>query len=104
MNENIFRTGPPAWSFRAADRVDGPAVPKSSPGRGSDYDSFAEAYMASNENNLINAYYERPAMLALAGGVAGRRILDAGCGAGPMFAALRDRSAIVTPKTSLCLH
>jgi SAM-dependent methyltransferase len=61
-----------------------------------DYDSFAEAYAASNENNLINAYYERPAMLALAGDVAGRRILDAGCGSGPLFAALRDRGAIVT--------
>jgi hypothetical protein len=42
-----------------------------------DYDSFAEAYTASNETNLLNAYYERPAMLALAGDVAGRRILDA---------------------------
>jgi SAM-dependent methyltransferase len=61
-----------------------------------DYDSFAEAYTASNENNLLNAYYERPAMLALAGDVAGRRILDAGCGSGPLFAALRDRGAIVT--------
>jgi SAM-dependent methyltransferase len=61
-----------------------------------DYDSFAEAYAASNETNLINAYYERPAMLALAGNVAGRRILDAGCGAGPLLAALRDRGAIVT--------
>jgi SAM-dependent methyltransferase len=61
-----------------------------------DYDSFAEAYAASNETNLFNAYYERPAMLALAGDVAGRRILDAGCGAGPLFAALRDRGAIVT--------
>jgi SAM-dependent methyltransferase len=61
-----------------------------------DYDSFAEAYTASNETNLINAYYERPAMLALAGNVAGRRILDAGCGSGPLFAALRDRGAIVT--------
>jgi len=61
-----------------------------------DYDSFAEAYTASNETNLVNAYYERPAMLALAGDVAGRRILDAGCGAGPLFAALRDRGAIVT--------
>jgi SAM-dependent methyltransferase len=60
-----------------------------------DYDSFAEAYTASNENNLINAHYERPAMLALAGDVAGRRILDAGCGSGPLFAALRDRGAIV---------
>jgi SAM-dependent methyltransferase len=62
----------------------------------SDYDSFAEAYAASNENNLINAYYERPAMLALAEDVAGRRILDAGCGSGPLFAALRDQGAILT--------
>ena len=61
-----------------------------------DYDSFAEGYAASNENNLVNAYYERPAMLALAGDVAGRRILDAGCGSGPLFAALGDRGAIVT--------
>src|SRR5690349_7319755 len=61
-----------------------------------DCDSFAEAYAASNENNLINAYYERPAMLALAGDVDGRRILDAGCGSGPLFAALRDRGAVVT--------
>jgi SAM-dependent methyltransferase len=61
-----------------------------------DYDGFAEAYAASNENNLINAYYERPAMLALAGEVAGRRILDAGCGSGPLLEALRDRGAIVT--------
>lgn len=62
----------------------------------SDYDGFAEAYAASNESNLINAYYERPAMLALAGEVAGRRVLDAGCGSGPLLAALRDRGAIVT--------
>jgi ubiquinone/menaquinone biosynthesis C-methylase UbiE len=62
----------------------------------SDYDNFAAAYAASNETNLINAYYERPAMLALAGDVTGRRILDVGCGAGPLLAGLRDRGAIVT--------
>ncbi|MFE1836702.1 class I SAM-dependent methyltransferase [Streptomyces sviceus] len=61
-----------------------------------DYNCFAEAYTAENETNLINAYYERPAMLALAGEVAGRRILDAGCGSGPLFAALRDRGALVS--------
>jgi SAM-dependent methyltransferase len=61
----------------------------------SDYDSFAEAYSAENESSLLNAYYERPAMLELAGDVAGRRILDAGCGSGPLFAALRDRGAVV---------
>jgi SAM-dependent methyltransferase len=61
-----------------------------------DYDSVAEAYSAENENNLVNAYYERPAMLALVGDVTGRRILDAGCGSGPLSAALRDRGAVVT--------
>ncbi|MGW6443390.1 class I SAM-dependent methyltransferase [Lentzea sp. NPDC055074] len=62
----------------------------------SDYDLVAEAYAADNESSYANAYYERPATLALAGDVAGRRILDAGCGAGPLFAALRDRGAVVS--------
>ena len=61
-----------------------------------DYDSFAEAYTALNESSLINGYYCRPAILDLAGDVAGRRVLDAGCGSGPLSAALRDRGAIVT--------
>jgi SAM-dependent methyltransferase len=60
------------------------------------YDGFAEACATENETSLMNAYYERPAALALAGDVAGRRILDAGCGSGPLFAALRDRGAFVT--------
>jgi SAM-dependent methyltransferase len=62
----------------------------------SEYDGFADAYTAENETSLMNAYYERPATLALAGDVAGRRILDAGCGSGPLFAVLRDRGALVT--------
>ncbi|MER6142030.1 class I SAM-dependent methyltransferase [Streptomyces sparsogenes] len=66
------------------------------PDRVNDYDSFAEAYAAENENSLVNAYYERPAMLALAGDVAGHRVLDAGCGSGPLTAALRERGAVVT--------
>jgi hypothetical protein len=37
-----------------------------------DYDSFAEAYTAETEANLINGYYARPAILDLAGDVAGR--------------------------------
>ncbi len=60
------------------------------------YDMIAEGYAAENEMSLPNAYYERPAMLELAGDVTGRRILDAGCGSGPLFAALRDRGATVT--------
>jgi SAM-dependent methyltransferase len=61
-----------------------------------DYDSFAEAYAAETESNLLNGYYVRPAVLDLAGDVAGRRILDVGCGAGPLLESLRDRGAIVT--------
>ncbi|GGU33773.1 class I SAM-dependent methyltransferase [Lentzea flava] len=66
------------------------------PAQANEYDSIAEAYTAENETSLLNAYYERPAMLELAGDVTGRRILDAGCGSGPLFAALRDRGAVVT--------
>lgn len=61
-----------------------------------DYDGFAEAYTAENETSLLNAYYVRPAIVDLAGDVAGRRILDAGCGAGPVSVALRDRGAVVS--------
>lgn len=61
-----------------------------------DYDAFAEAYSADNEVNLLNGHYERPAMLELAGDVTGRRILDVGCGSGPLTAALRDRGAVVS--------
>lgn len=61
-----------------------------------DYDGFAEAYSADNDVNLLNGHYERPAMLDLAGEVRGRRILDAGCGSGPLSAALRERGAVVT--------
>ena len=70
----------------------GPAGPTAA----NDYDGFAEAYAAETESNLINGYYTRPAVLDLAGDVAGRRILDVGCGAGPLLAELRDRGAVVT--------
>ena len=72
----------------AADCADPPGL--------NDYDSFAEAYSASDEAGFVHAYYERPAVLALAGDVAGRRILDAGCGSGPLLAVLHERGAIVT--------
>lgn len=61
-----------------------------------DYDDFAEAYAAENEAGLFNAYYARPAILAMAGDVSGHRILDAGCGTGPLAAALIERGADVT--------
>lgn len=61
-----------------------------------DYDGFARAYSDANETNLLNAWYERPAMVELAGDVQGRRVLDAGCGSGPLAAALRDRGALAS--------
>jgi len=61
-----------------------------------DYDGFAAAYSASNENNLFNAYYARPEMIRLAGDVAGLEILDAGCGSGPLMEALRGKDAVVS--------
>ena len=61
-----------------------------------DYDGFAEAYSAQNDSGFFNAHYARPEMLRLAGDVSGRRILDAGCGSGPLSAALLDRGAVVT--------
>jgi len=60
------------------------------------YDSFAESYSTDNESNLLNGYYERPAMIDLVGEVNGHRVLDAGCGSGPLSAALRAKGAIVT--------
>ncbi len=60
------------------------------------YDNFAEAYSTENETSLINGFYERPAMLNLAGDVGGRQILDAGCGSGPLAKALSDRGATIT--------
>ena len=61
-----------------------------------DYDDFAAAYAAENEKGLFNAHYARPAVVALAGDVAGRRILDAGCGSGPLADSLRARGAVVS--------
>jgi SAM-dependent methyltransferase len=61
-----------------------------------DYDSFAEAYAAAIESDLLHANYVWPAVLDLAGDVAGRRILDVGCGAGFLFKSLRDRGAEMT--------
>jgi ubiquinone/menaquinone biosynthesis C-methylase UbiE len=66
------------------------------PAAPNDYDKFARAYAADIDVNLSNAHYERPAILALAGDVAGRRVLDAGCGSGALAAPLRERGALVT--------
>lgn len=52
------------------------------------YDAMAAAYAADNAESAYNAYYERPATIALLGEVSGRRVLEAGCGAGQLTALL----------------
>lgn len=49
-----------------------------------------------NETSLLNEFYNRPALAELLGDVAGRRVLDAGCGSGPIYADLRAAGASVT--------
>ncbi|MGP3918808.1 methyltransferase domain-containing protein [Nonomuraea sp. 10N515B] len=85
--ENIA-VGHPAWDSTATLPAD--------PDQVNDYDGFAEAYSAETENSIMNEYWARSSILALVGDVAGRRVLDAGCGSGPLSAALRDRGAVVT--------
>ena len=60
------------------------------------YDAMAAHYAADNAENAFNAHYERPATISLLGEVKGRRVLEVGCGAGPLTAWLVDHGAIVT--------
>jgi SAM-dependent methyltransferase len=55
----------------------------------------ASTASADSEASLQNGYYTHPAIVNLAGDVAGRRILDAGCGSGPIAVKPRDRGATV---------
>ncbi|MGI8809191.1 MAG: class I SAM-dependent methyltransferase [Acidimicrobiales bacterium] len=60
------------------------------------YDAMAVAYAADNAVSAYNAYYERPATISLLGDVDGRRVLEVGCGAGPLTEWLVDQGALVT--------
>ena len=60
------------------------------------YDEFADEYAADIEGNAWNALYERPATIALLPPVAGKDVLDAGCGSGPLSAWLVEHGARVT--------
>ena len=60
------------------------------------YDRMAQAYEPFAEANAYNAQYDRPAVLALVGDVAGLQVLDAGCGPGFYAGELAARGARVT--------
>ena len=57
------------------------------------YASIAEAYAARTRDNPHNALCERPATLALLGDIAGRQVLEVGCGPGHYSAELVARGA-----------
>lgn len=59
------------------------------------YDEMASAFEAHALDGAYNAHYDRPAVLALAGDVRGRRVLDAGCGPGLYAQELVARGAEV---------
>jgi hypothetical protein len=46
------------------------------------YSCLADAYAARIDTKAHNAYYDRPAVTSLLPPVAGKRVLDAGCGPG----------------------
>ena len=59
------------------------------------YNSLADAYAAKIDVKAHNAFCERPATLSLIEEVAGKRILDAGCGPGVYTQWLLERGAQV---------
>lgn len=66
------------------------------PDTGPIYEPLAAKYASVVDTKPHNAYYERPAMLALFPTLAGQRILDAGCGAGWYTEHFVNNGAIVT--------
>ena len=59
------------------------------------YDEIGRRY-SENKAAAVSDYTELPTMLALAGGVRGREVLDVGCGPGRHALALIERGARVT--------
>jgi SAM-dependent methyltransferase len=57
------------------------------------YRQQADAYAKFSEHSLVNACYDRPAILRLAGNIAGRRLVELGCAAGVLTEQLAERGA-----------
>ena len=60
-----------------------------------DYDQMADVYADAADTNPVNVSYERPTMLAMAGEISGKRVLDVGCAAGALSELLVRRGASV---------
>lgn len=74
------------------ERPESCSVPDPDPAQ---YDPFAVAYQDHASTAPYNALYDRPATLELIGPVAGKRVMDAGCGPGLYAAELLERGATV---------
>jgi SAM-dependent methyltransferase len=59
------------------------------------YAEHADRYAEHSRHSGPNAHYDRPAILRLAGDLAGKRVLELGCAAGTLTAQLADRGADV---------
>lgn len=59
------------------------------------YQQLADAYADKVPTKPHNAYYDRPAVLSLLPDIAGKKVLDAGCGPGVYAAELVSRGAQV---------
>ena len=60
------------------------------------YDKMGLSFQQHAADSAYNAHYDRPAVLAALGPVAGRRVLDAACGPGLYVRELLARGAEVT--------
>jgi ubiquinone/menaquinone biosynthesis C-methylase UbiE len=60
-----------------------------------EYDAMAVEYDRHNANGAANTFYERPATIAMLGDVNGKRVLEVGCGSGPLTEWLVDHGAEV---------
>jgi SAM-dependent methyltransferase len=60
-----------------------------------DYDPMTDAWADDADIDPVKVAYDRPTILAMAGDVRGRRILDVGCAVGVLSEALVERGAAV---------
>ncbi|MFF4593790.1 class I SAM-dependent methyltransferase [Amycolatopsis sp. NPDC001319] len=65
------------------------------PGDHEIYRDHADVYARFAEHSAANSLYDRPAILRLAGDVAGKRVLELGCAGGGLTARLAERGADV---------